>query len=66
MHTWSDASGRFRIQAEFVSSADGKVTLRRADGRLVEVPLVKLSPSDQTRVRQLLQDPANENPFEPK
>ena len=66
LHTWSDASGRFNVQAEFVGFSDGKVTLRREDGRTVDVPLNKLSPTDQARVQKLIDELASENPFEPK
>ena len=58
--TWSDASGRFQIEAAFVSVVDGKVNLRRADGRVIAVPLEKLSAADQAYVQQQQQA---ENPF---
>lgn len=60
LRTWSDVTGRFRIEAAFVSMADGKVNLRRADNRVVAVPLEKLSAADQAYVQQLQQA---ENPF---
>ena len=53
-------TGRFKIEAEFVSIADGKVSLRRADNRVIAVPLDKLSAADQAYVQQLQQA---ENPF---
>jgi hypothetical protein len=60
MRTWSDVSGRFQIEAAFVSVVDGKVNLRRADGRVLAVPLEKLSAADQAYVQQQQQA---ENPF---
>ncbi len=60
MRTWSDVSGRFQIEAVFVSVVDGKVNLRRADGRVLAVPLEKLSAADQAYVKQQQQA---ENPF---
>ena len=54
------------MQAEFVGFSDGQVTLRREDGRKVDVPLNKLSPPDQARVQKLIDELASENPFEPK
>jgi len=45
--TWSDATGKFKIEAELVRVADGKVELKKADGTVVSVPLDKLSAADQ-------------------
>jgi hypothetical protein len=58
--TWSDLTGKFKIDASFISLVDGKVNLRRADGKTLSVPLDKLSTADQAFVKQL-QDA--ENPF---
>jgi len=60
LRTWSDASGRFQIEAAFVGVVDGKVNLRRADNRVIAVPLEKLSAADQAYVQQQQQA---ENPF---
>lgn len=63
MRTWSDATGRFKIEAEFISLEDGKVRLRRADGKLLSpLPLEKLSEADRAFVEQL--QAADENPFQ--
>ena len=45
--TWSDTTGKFRIEAELVSVEDGKVNLKKKDGEVVSVPLAKLSKADQ-------------------
>jgi hypothetical protein len=45
--TWSDNTGRFKIEAELVSVSDGKVKLKRADGRVVELTAARLSAADQ-------------------
>jgi hypothetical protein len=62
--TWVDATGKFRIEASFVSVEDGVVTLEREGGSQVEVPLDKLSDASQKRVKELL-DAMAENPFKP-
>ena len=62
--TWSDATGSFKVEATYLRSADGKVTLRRQDGREVTVPLDRLSAEDQQYVRQMLAAPQPQNPFE--
>ncbi len=62
MRTWTDKSGRFRIEAAFVSEENGSIQLQRKDGKITTVPLEKLSESDQAFIRQTLE----ENPFEEK
>lgn len=63
--TWSDDTGSFKIEAEFLGVVEAKVHLRRKDGREVKVPLVRLSKADQEEVRKLQQKPPASNPFEP-
>jgi thiol-disulfide isomerase/thioredoxin len=45
--TWSDTTGKFSIEAEFVEVKAGKAVLKKADGSEVEVPLTKLSQADR-------------------
>jgi hypothetical protein len=45
--TWSDSTGAFSVEAEFAGVEDGKVKLRKADGKTVSVPLDRLSKEDQ-------------------
>jgi WD40 repeat protein len=45
--TWSDASGKFKIEARLLRIEDGKVVLRRTDDKEVTVPLDKLCEADQ-------------------
>lgn len=54
-------TGHFKLEAEFVGVADGKVSLRHADNRVIAVPLDKLSAADQAYAQQLQQA---ENPFD--
>src|SRR5437899_271790 len=64
VRTWSDASGKFSLQAKFVSSKDGKVTLEKPDGSHFEIELAKLSPADQKYVAEQVK--GEDNPFKPK
>jgi hypothetical protein len=50
--TWTSSNGRFRIDAELLDFKDGKACLRRADGGLVEVPLVSLCDDDRAFVKR--------------
>lgn len=45
--TWTSADGSKQVEAQFVEAQQGKVTLRRADGRTVTVPIDSLSEADR-------------------
>lgn len=47
MRTWSDLTGKFTVEAAFVSYTAGKLKIRRKDGRIVELQLDQLSKTDQ-------------------
>jgi hypothetical protein len=55
LRTWTDASGKFQIEAELVKVEDEQAVLRKADGSIVRVPLSKLSLED--RLQALAQSP---------
>ena len=45
--TWHDVTGTYSIEAVFIRSRDGKVTLKRTDGKEITLPLDKLSEEDR-------------------
>ena len=45
--TWTDSSGQFQIEAELVEVKEGQVTLKKADGSTVILPIDKLSEADR-------------------
>ena len=47
LRTWTDSSGKFKIEAQCLGVADGKVQLRKADGKVVSIALEKLSQADR-------------------
>lgn len=52
--TWESASGKFKIEAEFVQLKDGKVQLKKeSNDKLIWVDLEKLSQDAQKQARQL-------------
>ena len=51
LRAWTDSSGQFRIEAELVGLADAKVMLKKADGKVVSVPVERLSEQDQEWLR---------------
>jgi len=52
--TWTDSTGKYRVEAEFVEFTDGNVKLKKTDGSIVSVPASKLSKADQQWVRDEL------------
>ncbi|WP_442483621.1 SHD1 domain-containing protein [Aeoliella sp. SH292] len=59
--TWSDASGKFKIEASYRGMNGEKVILEKSDGSRIEVPLAKLASADQEYVSSQGGDP--DNPF---
>ncbi len=50
---WTDASGTRSFNAELVSFKDGNLTLKREDGKVIELSLDKFSQADQDYVKSL-------------
>jgi hypothetical protein len=51
--TWTDNTGKFKIEAEFVKLSGGRVTLRRDDGTEITLTLDRLSETDRRAAQQL-------------
>jgi len=51
--TWSDTTGKFKLEAEY-AGIDGKnLVLRKSDGKTVNVPIVNLSPESRAQAKAL-------------
>jgi hypothetical protein len=50
--TWSDESGSFQVKAALLKIRPDTITLRRPDGKELEVPIAKLSEKDQKFLTQ--------------
>ncbi len=48
---WADRTGKFKVEAEFVSCDNGVVTLKKGDGKTIHLQLAKLSQADQDFVK---------------
>jgi hypothetical protein len=57
VRTWHSVSGSFSVDAAFVRMSNGKVYLRKEDGKEIEVEEAKLSPADVNYIERLR--PAN-------
>ncbi|MEI8373995.1 MAG: SHD1 domain-containing protein [Planctomycetota bacterium] len=55
---WTDATGKFSIDAELIGVKDGKVLLKKSNGSQVSVPLERLSEADQALAAQRTPQPA--------
>jgi len=53
LRTWKSKSGRSSVDAEFIGVKDGKVRLRKANGKTVSIALKKLSDADREVVERL-------------
>ncbi|WP_231756680.1 transglutaminase domain-containing protein [Lignipirellula cremea] len=51
--TWTDATGKFRMEAELVSANDSQVVLKTTDGRELTVPLAQLSRNDRVYLARI-------------
>ena len=47
---WTDKSGKYSVDAEFISLTDGQVALKRSDGKTIRLALEDLSKADQEQV----------------
>ncbi|HEX3999015.1 MAG TPA: SHD1 domain-containing protein [Pirellulales bacterium] len=48
---WKDSSGKFSVEARFVEVYQDKVTLRKTNGQLIEVPIERLNAADRALAR---------------
>lgn len=62
IRTWTDSTGEYSVQAKFAGLQAGKVTLQKADGTEVAIPLENLNAAGQEYVKRQLAAAA-ENPF---
>ena len=57
--TWKSKTGKFSVDAELVEVEDGKAVLKRTDGKIVRVPIEKLSAADRRYLESLNKPAAN-------
>ncbi|MHC4176316.1 MAG: SHD1 domain-containing protein [Planctomycetota bacterium] len=54
VRTWADSTGKFKVEAELVDCRDGQVRLKKIGGRIVSLPLNRLSAADREYVKQMM------------
>lgn len=61
VRTWTDHSGSFKVEAQFIGIADGKIHLHKVNGIKIAVPVSKMSPEDLAYVEKVTNEPIEEN-----
>jgi hypothetical protein len=65
--TWTDTSGKFKVEAAFVKLENGKVDLKRKDnGKVLSLDIEKLSKTDADLAKKLASEAAKPTKTEPK
>ena len=59
--TWTDHSGSFKVEAQFIGIADGKIHLHKVNGVKIAVPVSKMSPPDIAYVEKVTQESIEEH-----
>jgi len=57
---WTDNTGKFSVEAEFVEVKDGKVLLKKDNGKVFQVPIERLSDADQRYVASRGEQPQSQ------
>jgi hypothetical protein len=63
LRTWTDITGKHKIEAKYVGAFNGKITLEQADGSRFEIENRQLSVADQEYVIQKQNEEKSGNPF---
>jgi hypothetical protein len=53
--TWSDSTGKFQIEADYIGVEGTSVVLRKSDGSTLAVPIARLSPDSRARAKRLFE-----------
>lgn len=61
VRTWTDHSGTFKVEAQFLGVADGKIHLHKVNGVKIAVPITKMSPEDLDYVEKVTNESIEEH-----
>lgn len=61
VRTWTDHSGSFKVEAQFIGIADGKIHLHKVNGIKIAVPVSKMSPVDLAYVEKVTKESIEDN-----
>ena len=66
IRTWTDRTGSFKVEAQFLGLSDGKIQLHKLNGVKISVPLTKMSIEDVKFVEKLTGRQSSSSPPPPK
>ena len=58
--TWTDDTGKFSVEAEFVETKQDSVVLKKSSGSVITVPVARLSETDRRYLQALAEEPSSE------
>lgn len=61
VRTWTDHSGSFKVEAQFLAVAEGKIHLHKVNGVKIAVPVTKMSPEDLAYVEKVTNESIEEH-----
>lgn len=61
VRTWTDHSGSFKVDAQFLGVADGKIHLHKVNGVKIAVPVAKMSQPDLDYVEKVTNESIDDN-----
>jgi hypothetical protein len=61
VRTWTDHSGTFKVEAQFLAVADGKIHLHKVNGVKIAVPITKMSPEDLEYIEKVTNESIEEH-----
>ena len=64
LRTWTNSTGKYKVEAWYVSHDDRQIRLKTAAGRELRMPIEKLSAADRKLLSSLESTTDSENPFE--
>ncbi len=62
--TWTDSTGKFKLEASFVSREGDNIQLKKSDGKTIQLAVDKLSKEDVAYLEGLTAAAGASNPFE--
>ncbi|KAK4947859.1 cytoskeletal protein binding protein [Elasticomyces elasticus] len=61
VRTWTDHSGTFKVEAQFLGISDGKIHLHKVNGVKIAVPVTKMSPEDLEYIEKVTNESIEEH-----
>jgi actin cytoskeleton-regulatory complex protein SLA1 len=61
VRTWTDHSGTFKVEAQFLGVSDGKIHLHKVNGVKIAVPVIKMSPEDLEYIEKVTHESIEEH-----